>query len=166
MRYIISEGYVDYLRSLDWRKLAITAIGVLVGIGVLAYLDDTTSAILLITSFGATAVLLYAVPESPLAAPKNVFFGHLISACIGCVFCMVMGPTWYSLSLAVTVAIIVMVLTNTTHPPGGATALVCAQSATSPMFVIAPVMVGICFMLAVWYVTYGARKSCTEKQNV
>lgn len=145
---------------LNWKKVLVTALGVFVGIGFLAFLSYGDYAPLLITSFGATAVLLYAAPESPLAQPKNVFFGHLFSACVGCAFCMLFGVTWLTVTLAVTLAIVLMVVTNTTHPPGGATALVCAQSATSPVFIVMPVMLGICFMLAVWYGTFKLRKKC------
>lgn len=145
---------------LNGKKVLVTALGVFVGIGLLAYLSYASVAPLLITSFGATAVLLYAVPESPLAQPKNVFFGHLFSAIVGCVFCMLFGVTWLTVTLAVTLAIVLMVVTNTTHPPGGATALVCAQSAISPVFIFMPVMLGISFMLVVWYFTFRLRKKC------
>ena len=79
---------------------------------------------LLIGSFGATAVLLYGAPQSPLAQPRNVIGGHVVSALIGVMGFQMLGA--YGLlapSLAVSTAIVVMRLTGTLHPPGGATAL-------------------------------------------
>lgn len=79
---------------------------------------------LLIGSFGATAVLLYGAPQSPLAQPRNVIGGHVVSALIGVMAFQMLGA--YGLlapSLAVSTAIVVMRLTGTLHPPGGATAL-------------------------------------------
>lgn len=79
---------------------------------------------LLIGSFGATAVLLYGAPQSPLAQPRNVIGGHVVSALIGVVTFQMLGACGLlAPSLAVSTAIVAMRLTGTLHPPGGATAL-------------------------------------------
>ncbi|GAA5974037.1 hypothetical protein JCM11641_008226 [Rhodosporidiobolus odoratus] len=109
--------------------------------------DETPLAV---GSLGATAVLLYAVPEGPLSQPRNLVGGHMISALVGCVVSQLFAldprfsertssegllldnitastTSWGSLapvsaSLAVTLAVLAMQLTGTVHPPGGATA--------------------------------------------
>ncbi|GAA5940934.1 hypothetical protein JCM10213_008007 [Rhodosporidiobolus nylandii] len=112
---------------------------------------------LTVGSLGATAVLLYAVPEGPLSQPRNLVGGHLISAVIGCIISelfalspafrspLVSGTVdnqvaapgvWGTLtpvaaSLAVALSILAMQLTGTIHPPGGATALIAAYHTTS-----------------------------------
>ncbi len=80
---------------------------------------------MIIGSFGASAVLVYGAIESPLAQPRNLIGGHLISAFIG-VYCYQLFPSqlWLAASLAVAISIAVMQLTKTLHPPGGATALI------------------------------------------
>jgi CBS-domain-containing membrane protein len=80
---------------------------------------------LMIGSYGASAVLLYGAPRSPLAQPRNLIGGHFFSAMIG-VLCMQILPTipWAAAALAVASAIAVMHLTRTLHPPGGATAMI------------------------------------------
>ncbi len=80
---------------------------------------------MIIGSFGASAVLVYAAIESPLAQPRNLIGGHILSALVG-VFCYQLLPTqlWLAAALAVASAIAVMHLTKTLHPPGGATALI------------------------------------------
>lgn len=76
-----------------------------------------------IAPMGASAVLLYAVPSSPLAQPWSVLLGNTLSACIGvlCVLCF--GVSWLSGALAVSLAIMAMAVTRSLHPPGGAVAL-------------------------------------------
>jgi CBS-domain-containing membrane protein len=104
-------------------------IGAAAGIMICGYLSakyfephDTT---LLIGSFGATAVLLYAAIASPLAQPRNLVGGHIISGLIGVACHYLFGDvTWLAASMAVSLAIVAMLATKTLHPPGGATALI------------------------------------------
>jgi CBS-domain-containing membrane protein len=80
---------------------------------------------LMIGSFGASAVLLYGAPRSPLAQPRNLVGGHVISALVGVLCWKFLHDTpWLAQALAVATAIALMHLTRTLHPPGGATALI------------------------------------------
>lgn len=102
-------------------------LGAFFGIGLLAmvitYLPGLK--LLVIGSFGASAVLLYAAPKAPFSQPRNLIGGHLISALTG-VACFKYLPDYLVLqeSVAVASAIALMMLTRTIHPPGGATALI------------------------------------------
>ena len=78
---------------------------------------------MLIGSFGASAVLLFAAPESPLSRPRNLLGGHFLSALVG-VACAQWLPPFWAICLCVPTAIAVMLLSGTLHPPGGATALI------------------------------------------
>ncbi len=79
---------------------------------------------LLMASFGASAVLVFGVPLSPLAQPRNVMGGHFVSALAGvsCQIIFVSSPIAAACT-AVSLAIFLMTLTKTLHPPGGASAL-------------------------------------------
>ncbi len=90
-----------------------------VAIAVLALLGQGLGTTLLLGSFGASSVLLFGYPDSPFSRPRNVILGHLFSALIGLAFTQVLGPTWWSLSLALGTAIGAMMLTRTVHPPAG-----------------------------------------------
>ena len=80
---------------------------------------------LLIGSFGASAVLVYGAAKSPLAQPRNLVGGHIISGIIGVACYRWCGePVWVAAALAVSLAIAAMLVTRTLHPPGGATALI------------------------------------------
>ncbi len=62
------------------------------------------------------------MPDSPFAQPRNVIGGHLLSALVGCAMASFLGTGPLVLAVAVGLAIVVMYLTHTMHPPGGATA--------------------------------------------
>lgn len=103
--------------------------GSLLGIGICGYLSakyfEPRDLILLIGSIGASAVLVYGAIKSPLAQPRNLLGGHIISGLVG-VACYQLfgGILWMAAALAVSLAIAAMLITRTVHPPGGATALI------------------------------------------
>ncbi len=104
-------------------------VGALIGIGLCAYLSsryfEPRDLSLLIGSFGASAVLVYAAIKSPLAQPRNLVGGHVLSGLAGVACYQFFGETiWLAAALAVSLAIVVMLVTKTLHPPGGATALI------------------------------------------
>lgn len=134
-------------------------IGAFFGIGAVAFINynllSESDLIMLIGSFGASAVLLYGAPKSPLAQPRNLLGGHVISALIG-VACyqMLASHLWLAAALAVATAIGVMHLTKTLHPPGGATALIAVMGspkiyALGYMYAIFPAAIGACIMLVI-----------------
>lgn len=106
-----------------------SGIGSFLGIATCAYLSrnyftplDLT---LFIGSFGASAVLVYAAIKSPLAQPRNLIGGHILSGLVGVACYKIFGQDIVIASaLAVSLAIMVMLATKTLHPPGGATALI------------------------------------------
>lgn len=104
---------------------------------------------LLIGSFGASAVLLFGVADSPLAQPKNLIGGHLLSALVAVAIVPILGTGAVPTALAVGIAIMVMNLTRTNHPPGGATALIGVQGGAGPLFVLVPVLAGALVLLLV-----------------
>lgn len=80
---------------------------------------------LVIGSFGASAVLVYGAIHSPLAQPRNLIGGHILSALVGVVsYKLFSGNILFCSAFAVATSILVMQLTLTLHPPGGATALI------------------------------------------
>ena len=104
-------------------------LGSFLGIAAVALLHykivDARGLAMIIGSFGASAVLVYGAIRSPLAQPRNLMGGHILSALVGVTaFRLFGGEPWLAAALAVSVAIALMHLTKTLHPPGGATALI------------------------------------------
>src|SRR5512147_817610 len=103
--------------------------GAVIGIGLCAYLSsvyfEPRDLSLLIGSFGASAVLVYGAIKSPLAQPRNLVGGHVVSGLIGVASYQVFGGTiWLAAAMGVSIAIVAMLDTQTLHTPGGATALI------------------------------------------
>jgi len=89
------------------------------------HLVSGTALVMIIGSFGASAVLLYGAIKSPLAQPRNLLGGHVLSALIGVAsYELLSAHLWLAGALAVATAIALMHVTKTLHPPGGATALI------------------------------------------
>lgn len=116
---------------------------------------DPQGQTLLIASFGATSVLVYGAVRSPLAQPRNVFGGHVLSALVGVAAWNILGAwPWLAAAVAVATAIVLMHLTKTLHPPGGATALnaVIGGEAVHTLgfwYVLTPVAFGVVLLLCV-----------------
>ncbi len=132
--------------------------GAFLGIGAVAWLDgflEKTDVLLLIGSFGASAVLIYGAIKSPLAQPRNLVGGHLISALIGVSAYYLLSPLpWLAAAVAVATSIAVMHATRTLHPPGGATALIFVMGSPKIhhlgyLYVLMPVGAGVAVMLLV-----------------
>ena len=126
----------------------ISAFGAFLCISVLAYLNSfDESNLWLIPPFGASMVLVMAVHESPLAHPKNILFGHIISAFSGVFVFSVLGSSFISLGLAVGLAIFLMMATKTVHPPAGANPIIAILGAKGMGFILMPVAVGASFIV-------------------
>ncbi|KAH7386676.1 HPP family-domain-containing protein [Phaeosphaeria sp. MPI-PUGE-AT-0046c] len=87
----------------------------------------------LIASFGASAILEYNAVRSPLGQPRNALLGHTFSALIGVGISKLFqhhadyeSIKWIAGAVGCGVASAVMLLTNTVHPPGGASAVLAA----------------------------------------
>ncbi|OBZ84631.1 hypothetical protein A0J61_07321 [Choanephora cucurbitarum] len=127
-----------------WRIYLWSFLAAWIGIAVLeivfAYGPSFTEhqAPIIIASFGATAVLVYGVIDSPLAQPRNVIGGHIVGALSGAIISQLflgIKQTWESESqrlavqwvggaTAMALSLNIMQITKTVHPPGGATALI------------------------------------------
>jgi CBS-domain-containing membrane protein len=104
-------------------------VGAFLGISVIACAHyrwfETSDLTLIIGSFGASAVLVYGAVKSPLAQPRNLVGGHVLSGFIGVAsYQCLSSHMWVAAPVAVATAIALMHATKTLHPPGGATALI------------------------------------------
>lgn len=137
-------------------QVLVAGLGAFAGIALLATLvaQFPEMQLLVIGSFGASAVLLYASPRAPFAQPRNLIGGHLLSALVG-VACFKYLPDILVLqeAMAVALAIMLMQITGTIHPPGGATALIAIIGSehihSMGWGYVMPVMMGAVVLLAI-----------------
>lgn len=104
-------------------------VGAFLGISAVAYLNynllQKSDLVMIIGSFGASAVLIYGAIKSPLAQPRNLVGGHVLSGIVGVAsYQLLHSQLWVAAAIAVATAIALMHATKTLHPPGGATALI------------------------------------------
>lgn len=150
--------YILYKETLvDYKEHFWSFLGSFAGIGILAYIQSIhfsgNDAVYLIGSFGASSVLVYGIIQSPFSQPRNLVGGHLVSAFIGVtVHKLAPDIIWIAAPLAVSLAIILMQITKTLHPPGGATALIAVIGSDKIkdlgyMYVLSPVLIGVLILL-------------------
>lgn len=114
--------------ALRWRERLRSGLGALVGIAVTGavshYLLGNASTIpWLIAPMGASAVLLFGVPASPLAQPWSIIGGNLVSATVGVTSAMFIHDPLEAAAVAIGVAVCAMFTLRCVHPPSGAVAL-------------------------------------------
>ncbi len=134
-------------------------IGAFLGIASVAYINyniiEGTDLVMIIGSFGASAVLIYGAIKSPLAQPRNLIGGHFFSAVIGVLSYKLFHPyLWFASAFAVATAIAFMHYTKTLHPPGGATALIAVIGSEKIhnlgfLYAVIPAGIGALIMLIV-----------------
>jgi CBS-domain-containing membrane protein len=118
-------------------------------IGILTVLTyKSTLGYFLAGSFGSSMVLLFGFPESPFAQPKNVFFGHLITALVGVIFVNYIPlPIYINIALAVGTGIFFMILLNVVHPPAGGNPIIVIIGSASYEYLISPIIFGCILIL-------------------
>jgi len=152
--------YVIYKETLiDFKDHLWTFIGSFAGIGLIGLLNQNvftqSDNLFLIGSFDASSVLIYGIVNSPLAQPRNLVGGHVICALVGVtVHYIIPNEIWLSSAFAVSLSIVMMQITKTLHPPGGATALIAnigSEKVTSLgyFYVLSPVLSGVLILLLV-----------------
>ncbi|KAG7671585.1 hypothetical protein Ndes2526B_g09252 [Nannochloris sp. 'desiccata'] len=132
------------LREVAWSWLA-----AFLGIFALSALNQWVGPIinlpLLVASFGASAVLVCAVPESKLSQPRNFVGGQVVSAIVGVVVRLIIHKVWIAQPVGMSLALVVMQLTSTIHPPGGATALIACSMEEIPKWAGFSYVVAVAF---------------------
>ena len=115
-----------------------------VTIAALTYLTyKTPYGVFLIASFGSSMVLLFGYPESPFAQPKNIFFGHLLTAAVGVIVLnLIPLPIYITIPIAVGLGVGFMILFNVTHPPAGGNPIIVILGSVSLDYLISPIILG------------------------
>ena len=123
-------------------------IGAGIAIGCLFLLSQFSGELLIMAPFGASSVLLFAVPKSPLAQPANLIGGHLLCSVIALICVYLIPDMRIALPLAMAFAIGLMAFFRLTHPPAGADPIVIVLGQHTWQFFFFPVLFGSFLLLA------------------
>jgi len=115
-------------------------------IGFLAYYSSQP---LILGSFGATIFVLFILPDTPFAQPRNVIGGHVISTLSGLVFFHLVSPEWWSMALTLATALSLMQLLRVAHPPAGSNPFIVFLAAANWDFLIMPTLIGAILLVIV-----------------
>jgi len=122
-------------------KISATSFGSFLGIGMVSYLAMLFGQPLLIPSFGATSFIVSVIPDSAFAQPRNVIGGHILSSLTAIICLLVFGVNWWSYAVAVGLAVFIMQLTRTMHPPAAADPVVVMMQGNADWgFLIEPIL--------------------------
>ncbi len=132
--------------------MAAGAAGGSLAIGLMYYLSLQTEFPLAAIPFATSIVLVTGTPEAPPARPRTLVGGHILSAIIGVLAVKIAGPQAWVAALAVGVAMLAMLATDTFHPPAGINPLIIVMNSMSWGFVLAPVAAGALLLLAYTFV--------------
>jgi CBS-domain-containing membrane protein len=124
-------------------------VGSFLAIGFINYLGFFYETALIFPSFASSAVVLFMTSRLTLRQVKSVLGGQILSALVGVTIYKIFGSSWWTISLGVSVAIVVMMLTDTIHPPGGATAFAAIILQQNYMFVVKPVFFGMALLILI-----------------
>ena len=118
-------------------------------IGILTLITYKTElGLFLAASFGSSMVLLYGFPESPFAQPKNIFFGHLVTALVGVIFVnFIQLPIFIIIPFAVGFGIFLMIIFDIVHPPAGGNPIMVIIGSASFDYLFSPIITGTIIIL-------------------
>jgi CBS-domain-containing membrane protein len=136
------------------RKLVVPSAaslaGAALGIASIGFISSYFSIPLLVAPFGASAVLLFSIYDSPLAQPRNTVFGHILSVLIGGLVALAFmaypgsdfidANAFLPVAVAVPLSIFSMQILRISHPPAGATAFIASTALTSVGFFLSLVI--------------------------
>jgi CBS-domain-containing membrane protein len=147
--------------QLFWRRYLLQSFFATLTIFVVLLLLSLQHAVI-VASIGATAFIIFAMPQNITAKPRNVIGGHLVGLLSGSLCALIPhGSFFYSIlvySLAVGISIFVMVVINTEHPPASGTALGAAITGFSSNAIIAVITSVV--MLSLVHRFLGSRLKC------
>jgi len=130
----------------------VSGLGGAGAIWLLAALTESLGQVLLIAPFGASCVLLFALPQSPLARPRNVIGGHMISTLVGLLVLTVLGDGVLAMGIGVGLAVALMQVTGTLHPPAGGDPLVVILAGAGWPFLFQPILAGTAVLVSLAWI--------------
>ena len=131
----------------------VAGTGAAIAIGVMEWMSAEFQYPLAVIPFATSIALVIGSPELPAAQPRALIGGHVISTLVGLAMVKSIGPQPWVAAVAVGLAVLAMMVTDTFHPPAGIDPLLVVSANLPWQFLIAPVLAGA-LMLAVFAVVW------------
>lgn len=122
---------------------------IFITLAILSIIGDILNEKLLIAPFGASCIIMYSLPKSGFSNPLNIIGSYFICSIVGVVFYSLLGNNCWGIALAVSLAVLIMILTNLMHPPAGAVTIIAITTSAKWLFVINPVAIGTFCIVAI-----------------
>lgn len=124
-------------------------LGAFLGAAVIGFLAYITKQPLVLGSFGASIFVLFILPDTSFAQPRNVIGGHFVSTLVGLIFLHFIGPDWWSMALSLATALSLMQLLNVPHPPAGSNPVIVFLVGANWDFLFSPTLIGALLLIVV-----------------
>lgn len=142
---------LDVLLILINKEEIEAAVGIFLGIGMVALVSKSIDDNLLLAPFGATSIIVFLKYDSEFAQPRNIILGYLITSIVGVLTVYILGHNWFAYALSVSSAMLIKVEYNAVHPPSAAMLIILIQIKESTMigYLIYEAMPGLILLVAV-----------------
>lgn len=143
-----------------WFEMIAGAAGGGVAIGIMCLLSIQTKFPLEFIPFATSIVLVTGSPDAMPARPRALIGGHVLSALVGEIALLLGGNQPWMAAVAVGIAILVMLATDTFHPPAGINPLIIVTHSMPWTFILVPVAAGALLLLTfTWFWTNWVRRT-------
>jgi CBS-domain-containing membrane protein len=130
-------------------QIVLASLGAVVAVSALSFVAMSLEGLMLLGSFGASALLLFALPEAPLSQPRSVVVGHLSASLIALGCLTLFGPQWWAVGVATGLAVGFMMLTRTVHPPAGSNAIIVFLAKPAWGFLVSSTLAGTLMLVVI-----------------
>lgn len=148
----IKKSFVNHQscpQRLPMKQILWAWLGASLGAAALSFLQFHSGVLLILGSFGASCLLMFAYPQSPFAQPRNVIGGHFVASLTGLVLMAWLGVSWWSMALAVGAAVALMLTLRVPHPPAGSNPFIVMLAGANWEFLWAPTLFGSLILVTV-----------------
>jgi CBS-domain-containing membrane protein len=131
-----------YQPSFRKSQISVTWLGALLALALLGLLSAWSGMVLLAAPLGASSVLLFGYPASPLAQPRNIVLGNLVGALVSVAAVAWLGQGPLVIALAVGLTVLLGQQLRCLHPPAGGLAFLGVVLGAQPLYALTPVLSG------------------------
>lgn len=143
----VPPNEVVVARRIRPASVLLAGLGAFAALAMIGALAATTHGAWLLGSFGASCVLLFGFPDGPFSRPRNVIGGQVLTSTVGLLFLHVLGPGWLGMAAAGACAAMLMMVTDTVHPPAGSNPVIVFVSQPGWGFIVLPTLAGACALV-------------------